>query len=55
MIEHTLTNSNGMMVRVTNYGATIISILVPDSNGKLVDVALGFNTAEDYINAIDCP
>lgn len=55
MIEHTLTNSNGLMVRITNYGATITSILVPDGNGKLVDVALGFNTAEDYINAIDCP
>ena len=55
MIEHTLTNSNGLMVRITNYGATITSILVPDGNGKVVDVALGFNTAEDYINAIDCP
>ena len=55
MIEHTLTNSNGLMVRITNYGATITSILVPDGNGKLVDVALGFNTSEDYINAVDCP
>jgi aldose 1-epimerase len=55
MIEHTLTNSNGLMVRITNYGATITSILVPDGNGKFVDVALGFNTAEDYINVVDCP
>ena len=55
MIEHTLTNSNGLMVRITNYGAAITSILVPDGNGKLVDVALGFNTAEDYINVVDCP
>jgi aldose 1-epimerase len=52
---HTLKNKNDMMVQITNYGATITSIVVPDRDGKLADVALGYNTVEDYINGIDRP
>jgi aldose 1-epimerase len=50
-----LTNENGMEVHVTNYGATITSIVVPDRNGVMADVALGYNSVEGYINAIDRP
>ncbi len=51
----TLKNSQGMIVKITNYGAIITSILVPDRNGKMADVALGYNRVEDYINAVDKP
>ncbi len=51
----TLKNENGMTVKVTNYGAIITSIVVPDRDGKMADVALGYNRVEDYINAVDKP
>jgi aldose 1-epimerase len=52
---YTLKNANGMTVQVTNYGAIITSIIVPDRDGKMADVALGYNRVEDYINAVDKP
>lgn len=51
----TLKNSHGMVVKITNYGAIITSILVPDRKGNVADVALGFNRLEDYINSVDRP
>ncbi|VGO19025.1 aldose epimerase family protein [Pontiella sulfatireligans] len=53
--EYTLRNKSGMEVRVSNYGATITSIVVPDRVGNMADVALGYNMAEGYINAVDRP
>jgi len=41
-------NKNGMVVTLTNYGAKIISVYVPDKNGTFNDVLLGFNSIEDY-------
>ncbi len=52
---YTLKNESGMTVCVTNYGAIITSIIVPDRNGKRADVALGYDRVEDYINAVDKP
>ena len=52
---YTLTNKTGMTVKITNYGATITSIIVPDRNGKMGDITLGYNRVEDYINAVDKP
>jgi len=52
---YTFTNSSGMQVKITNYGAIVTSIIVPDRGGKLGDVALGYNRVEDYINAVDKP
>lgn len=52
---YTLKNKSGMTVKVTNYGAIITSIVVPDRNGKMRDIALGYNRLEDYINAVDKP
>jgi aldose 1-epimerase len=43
-----LTNSRGMTVAITNYGATVVSIRVPDRAGKFADVVLGFDTAKEY-------
>ncbi|XP_031118890.1 aldose 1-epimerase-like [Ipomoea triloba] len=37
-------------VKITNYGATVISVILPDKNGKLGDVVLGFDSVDDYKN-----
>ena len=44
-----LTNANGLRAKVINYGAILVSLEVPDRNGKLVDVALGFDDLESYL------
>ncbi|MBN2162773.1 MAG: galactose mutarotase [Pontiellaceae bacterium] len=49
---YTLTNKNGMEVKITNYGATITSIIVPDREGNMADVALGYDSADQYVNAL---
>ncbi|MCL2286143.1 MAG: galactose mutarotase [Firmicutes bacterium] len=43
-----LTNKNGMVVTVTNLGCAIITLEVPGKDGKLYDVVLGLDKAEDY-------
>lgn len=45
---YTLMNHNGVALKVINYGATVISLKVPDQNGKLEDVVLGFDNLADY-------
>ncbi len=50
-----LRNASGMELHVTNYGAIVTSILVPDRDGNLGDVALGYNDVSGYINAVDKP
>jgi len=44
-----LTNSNGMTVKITNYGAIITSILFPDKTGHTGDIVLGYDSLEQYI------
>lgn len=46
---YTLENATGLSVRLLDYGATIQSILVPDRNGQVADVLLGYSTLEGYI------
>ena len=45
----TLTNADGLVARITNYGATVVELHVPDRQGTLADIALGLDTLEDYI------
>jgi len=45
----TMQNLNGINVKITNYGGTVISILVPDKDGKLDDIVLGFDNLEGYL------
>ena len=45
---YTLTNSNGMEVCITNFGGRIVSIAVPDRDGTMRDVVLGFDNIQDY-------
>lgn len=47
---YTLENSNGMKVSITNYGGTITSCVVPDKDNNLVDVVLGYDSLDNYIN-----
>lgn len=46
-----LKNNRGMTVTLCDYGARIVSLLVPDREGSLTDVVLGFNSLSEYISA----
>lgn len=45
---YALTNKNGMKAEFIDYGANIVSLCVPDRNGKLDDVVLGFDNVAGY-------
>ncbi len=47
---YVLKNAQGMEVTITNYGGRIVSVMVPDKDGNLQDVVLGFDNVEDYVN-----
>ena len=47
---YTLTNANGLKVKIITYGATITDVEVPDRNGKLENVALFRDSLEDYMD-----
>ena len=47
---YVMTNANGMEVTVINFGARITSILVPDKEGNMKDVVLGFGSIDDFLN-----
>lgn len=44
-----LTNANGVRADITNYGGIVVRLLVPDKDGKLGDVVLGYDKLDDYI------
>ena len=46
---YTLTNRNGVEVRITNYGAAIVSLKAPDRAGKFDDVVLGYDSLDGYL------
>ena len=46
-----LTNDKGAEVTITNYGAKIVSLMVPDKSGKLIDVVTGHNNIEEYLTS----
>ncbi|MBE6063465.1 MAG: galactose mutarotase [Clostridium butyricum] len=47
---YTLENSKGMKVSITNYGGAITSCIVPDKDNNFVDVVLGYDNLNSYIN-----
>jgi len=47
----TLKNRAGMQIALTDYGARLVSALVPDRNGDLIDVVLGFDSIDGYLKA----
>jgi len=46
---YTLTNASGVMAKVTNYGTIITELHVPDRQGRLGDVVLGFGNLDQYL------
>ena len=46
---YTLRNANGIEARISNYGGIIVSLKVPDRNGNLGDVVLGYDTLDGYL------
>ncbi len=46
---YTLTNRHGLVAKITNYGAIVTELHVPDRTGRLADIVLGFETVEDYV------
>lgn len=55
VFSYNLSNKNGFEVEVINYGAVITSIKVPVSKKKKVDVVLGFDSLEKYVNSFNLP
>ena len=49
---YVLKNKNGIQVSFTDYGAHLVGLLVPDKNGKLTDVAIGFDDIDGYKTAL---
>lgn len=47
--RYTFSNKNGMQVKLTNYGGIISSILAPDRDGQIADVALGYDSLASYL------
>lgn len=50
---YTMTNKNGMEVAITDFGAAVVSIIVPDRDGKMEDVVLGFPSVTGYETSVD--
>ena len=49
VFQYTLTNKNGMVVKILNYGGTVTDIITPDKNGKMGDVILGYDSLSGYL------
>lgn len=45
----TLTNKNGLVAKVTEYGAILVSMKVPDKSGKLADITHGYDSLEGWL------
>lgn len=50
---YTLKNANGMTLSITNYGGRFVSLMVPDSAGKMTDVIISMDGAESFKNATE--
>lgn len=51
----TIKNNNGMEVCLTNYGGRVVSISVPDKDGKPTDVVLGYDNIRQYADTLNSP
>ena len=49
IIQYTLTNPSGMVVKIINYGGTVTDIIVPDKNGKPGNVVLGYDSLAGFL------
>src|SRR5688500_15502900 len=46
---YTCTNENGLVLKLTNYGATVVAVETPDKAGKLANITLGFKSLDGYL------
>jgi aldose 1-epimerase len=46
---YTLTNRNGIEVKITNYGGAVVSVRTPDRTGKMTDIVLGYDQPQGYV------
>ncbi|MDP4260970.1 MAG: aldose epimerase family protein [Bacteroidota bacterium] len=47
--EYTITNANGMMVSIINYGGAVARIITPDKSGNMGDVVTGFESLDGFL------
>lgn len=55
---YTIQNANGLKARITNYGAIMLSLIVPDKRARYDDIILGFDTPQEYLReeyVANCP
>lgn len=45
---YSIKNANGVVAEVSSFGAILVNLFVPDKNGKLEDIVLGYDKLEDY-------
>lgn len=50
---HFLRNKNNIEIAITNYGARIVALIVPDKNGQSTDVVVGFDSLQGYLNSTE--
>ncbi|HPF50232.1 MAG TPA: aldose epimerase family protein [Draconibacterium sp.] len=50
---YTLTNSDGMLVQITNFGGKVVNLWTPDRNGDFSDIVLGFKTGNEYLKTTE--
>ncbi|MCL3850722.1 MULTISPECIES: aldose epimerase family protein [Parabacteroides] len=48
---YVLKNKNGAEACITNYGGRLVSVMVPDKNGKMTDVVLGYDNVDQYVKS----
>lgn len=48
--QYSITNENDMTVKIINYGGIVTNLIVPDKNGKLADVVLGYDSLQGYLD-----
>ncbi|HEY6954060.1 MAG TPA: galactose-1-epimerase, partial [Flavisolibacter sp.] len=48
-----LRNKNGLETAITNYGARIVTLIVPDKSGQATDVVVGFDSLQGYLDSTE--
>ncbi len=46
----TIRNANGLVMQVTNYGAKIVTLFVPDRDGNMADIVFGYESIQEYLD-----
>src|SRR5258708_37011746 len=50
---YVIKNKSGMEAAITNFGGRLVSLLVPDSNGRMIDVSVGIGSVDGYIKSTE--